>query len=259
MNRCKACGTGVPKEAELCGKCRAAGVEIQADGWAMVPSVAFQCKLDELLVKGKPEPFVKDGKQYAPVYLDGEHAGWVGPIDAGAAAAPTQDKSLIWEDCPACAMKHLAAAYAAVTSPDCGIVCATRTEVLAARSLIAIRECESGYSGNAALAAGCLALAETAEGGTPENRKAWRDARLMLLEGDLRGAEEYLLPPSLAALAAGHIAEALRELPELADRTCVGSLFSDGNFEPDTAGGLRDWLRESIGWITKTHELGVRE
>lgn len=236
MNRCKACGTGVPKAAELCEKCLAAGVEIQADGWATVPSFAFKCKLDE-------PPMVSFEK-------DAVTGLWSPP--------KAQDKSLIWEDCPACAAKHLAAAYAAVTSPDCGIVCASQTEVLEARSVIAIRECESGYSGNAALAAGCLALAETVEGGSPESRKDWRDARLLLLEGKLHEAEALLVPVTLAAMAGGHIAEALRELPELADRTGIGSLFSDGNFEPDTASGLRDWLRESIGWVMKTHELGVR-
>lgn len=233
MNRCKWCGMGVPLEdmlCELCEKCQEAGVRADENGQVTVPSGEYRHKLDELLVTGKPEPFAQ------------------------------QDKSLIWEDCPACALKHLAAAYAAVTSPDCGsVIFAAQTEVLVARSVIAIRECESGYSGNAALAAGCLALAETAEGGSPESRKCWRDARLLMLEGRMREAEELLVPVTLAALAAGHISEALRELPELADRTCVRSLFSDGNFEPDTAGGLRDWLRESIGWIVKTHELGVRE
>lgn len=229
MNRCKWCGTGVPRDGDLCEKCQAAGAKVDETGWLTVPSGEYRYKLDELLVKGKPEPFA-------------------------------QDKSLIWEDCPACAAKHLAASYAAVTSPDCGLVIyASQTEVLVARALIAIRECESGYSGNAAIAAGCLALAETLYGGRPDERKGWRNARLLLLEGKPQEAEELLIPPSLAALAAGHIAEAMRELPELADRTCVGSLFSDGNFEPDTAGGLRDWLRESIGWIMKTHELGVRE
>lgn len=261
--------------------------------------------LDELLVKGKPEPgpcikcgrvdtgghsmcqscfdsltkagrcmrcggHTVLGKHFCPTCvraMDDEDRGVVqGPVVTYVKDEATemwnplkaQDKSLIWEDCPACAAKHLAASYAAVTSPDFGpVIYASQTGVLVARALIAIRECESGYSGNAAIAAGCLALAETLYGGHPDERKGWRDARLLLLEGKPQEAEELLLPPSLAALAAGHIAEALRELPELADRTCVGSLFSDGNFEPDTAGGLRDWLRESIGWIMKTHELGV--
>ena len=174
---------------------------------------------------------------------------------------PVKDKSLIWEDCPACAAKHLGAAYAAVTSPEyCGpAVRAGQAEVLVARTIIAIRECDSGYSGNAALAAGCLALAETLPAVAPDVCASWRHARLALQSGKLQEAEERLPPPTLAALAGGHIAEALRELPELADRVCLGSLFNDGDFDPDTVGGLRDWLRESIGWINKTYELGVKE
>ena len=186
-------------------------------------------------------------------------AGLVDVKPAATPSKPAYDKALIWEDCPACSLKHLSAAYAAVTSPDCGTIYAAQAEVLVARSIIAIRECESGYSGNSALAVGCLALAETLDCGAPDERKCWRDARLLLQSGKRREAEELILPPTLAALAGGHIAEALRELPALADRTCLGSLFTSGDFEPDTAGGLRDWLRESIGWVCKTYELEVEE
>ena len=84
----------------------------------------------------------------------------------------TPDKTLIWEDCPACAYKHLTAAYAGATIP--GIeepLYAHIADVMAARSVIANRECEAGYTGNRALAAGCLAFAETCFGVETEQIK----------------------------------------------------------------------------------------
>ena len=163
------------------------------------------------------------------------------------------DKTLIWEDCPACAYKHLTAAYAAITTP--GIeepLYAHITDVLVARSIIANRECEAGYLGNRALAAGCLALAETCLAAEASQVKEWRAARLAIGK-DL---EEHLVHPTLSAMAGGHIAEALRELPALLHRTYSDDLFSNGNFDPESLQLLRDWLRESIKWVWDEYELG---
>lgn len=171
----------------------------------------------------------------------------------GSALPAGPDKTLIWEDCPACAYKHLTAAYAAITTP--GIeepLYAHVTEVLAARSIIANRECEAGYIGNRALAAGCLALAETCFGVESGQLKEFRDARLALG----KDFEEHLPAPSLSALAGAHITEALRELPALASRTYSDELFTHGNFDPDSLQSLRDWLRETIKWVWYEYELG---
>lgn len=166
------------------------------------------------------------------------------------------DKELIWEDCPACAAKHLAAAYAAVTMPHCGkplFACAA--EVLVARSIIAIREREAGYKGNADLAAGCLALAESLPGERQSDRAAWREARLALPAVP----EDSLAAPSFAAYAGAHIVEALRELPALLDRTAVKRFFTGhGNFSPLLETELTDWLRESIKWVKVQYELEVK-
>lgn len=161
------------------------------------------------------------------------------------------DKEMIWEDCPACAAKHLAAAYAAVTMPQCGRpVFAHAAEVLVARSIIANREREAGYKGNADLAAGCLALAESLPGERPSDRAAWRAARLAPL------SEDALSPPSFAAYAGAHIVEALRELPALLDRTVVKRFFTGhGDFSPLLETELTDWLRESIKWVKVQYEL----
>lgn len=166
---------------------------------------------------------------------------------------PTPDKTMIWEDCPACAYKHLTAAYAGATIP--GIeepLYAHIADVMAARSVIANRECEAGYTGNRALAAGCLAFAETCFGVETEQIKEFREARLALG----KDFEDHIVPPLPAALIGAHISEALRELPSLAHRTYIDDLFTNGNFDPESLQQLRDWLRESIKWVWDEYELG---
>jgi hypothetical protein len=186
--------------------------------------------------------------------------------DAAEAEAETETrKALIWEDCPACAYKHLTAAYAAVTTPEFPIraeVYVHPSELLMARAVIAIREFRTGYRGNLALAAGCLALAENCFGITPEELNEFRCARMHLTTGECGGtcagaedAENALREPSLAAFAGAHICEALRELPELADRTYAGAFFDSGAFSPDSVKDLQNWLRENIKWVADTYEL----
>lgn len=164
------------------------------------------------------------------------------------------DKEMIWEDCPACARKHLSAAYAAVTMPLCGKpVFAHAAEVLVARSIIANREREAGYRGNADLASGCLALAESLPGERQSDIAAWRAARLAPPGAE---PEAALAAPSFSAYAGAHIVEALRELPALLDRTAVKRFFTaSGDFSPLLETELTDWLRESIKWVKVQYEL----
>lgn len=180
---------------------------------------------------------------------------WFAKITASDSIAEPSgpDKSMIWEDCPACAYKHLTAAYAGATIP--GIeepLYAHIADVMAARSVIANRECEAGYTGNRALAAGCLAFAETCFGVETEQIKEFREARLALG----KDFEDHIVPPLPAALIGAHISEALRELPSLAHRTYIDDLFTNGNFDPESLQQLRDWLRESIKWVWDEYELG---
>ena len=169
---------------------------------------------------------------------------------------PEQDKEYIWEECPACAYKHLTAAYAALTALADSECFATAAEILAARAVIAAHEAEDGYIGNADLAAGCLALAESLQNEPRARRKAWRDARLAIKDGATAMAG-MLTHVTFAALAAAHITEALRELPALADRTFTRDFLSYGNFSPESVPALREWLRDSIRWTRKTYELGA--
>jgi len=162
-----------------------------------------------------------------------------------------QDKKLIWEDCPACAYKHLTAAYAALTALKAGDFDApSEAGVLLGRAVIALGEAEAGYEGNRDLAAGCLAAAEA----SPETGKAYkwkvRHLRLSLWNPDcdlpdaLRQVSD-MFSGDPVVMAHAHVTEARRELPDL-----PGQL-------PDV--GLRDWLRQSILWVKETYELGGRD
>lgn len=179
----------------------------------------------------------------------------LGMNDAEApAAAADKDATLIWDDCPQCAYKHLTAAYAAATS-GCTQLEAAAVDVYAARAIIAISEVLSGYPGNRALAAGCLAMAEAHDyaGGR------WREARLALTGGDMDKARELLVPyPDPSAFVGAHLAEALRELPALADRIKQDTCFCGDNF---LAGGVPDFLdmlRKNIKWVYDTYELEAK-
>ena len=163
-----------------------------------------------------------------------------------------KDKSMIWEDCPACAYKHLTAAYSSLTAADLVRPEVPTSEVYAARAVVAIRESQTGYTGNLALAAGCLAMAECLN---EEEAPAYRDARLALMEG--RGTAEICFGiPRPGAFAAAHFTEALRELPALADRVQVEKYFSPHGFKGGGLPEALDMLREQIKWVSETYELG---
>lgn len=163
-----------------------------------------------------------------------------------------QDKKLIWEDCPACAYKHLTAAYAAMTEASyAGLlrVVNERASVAKARAAIALGEYLNGYDGNLDLAVGCLAMAEVY--GEPFVRQY----RVALSAGSCGGQEirdilYFLLKDCTPrAVAEAHVIEAFRELPALgglgdADRSVEGAL---------------GWLREKILWVKETYELGGRD
>jgi hypothetical protein len=170
------------------------------------------------------------------------------------AVAGVKDKSLIWDDCPACAFKHLSAAYAALTAADLVRPEVPASEIYAARAVIAIRESQTGYTGNLALAAGCLAMAECLNGGEAE---AYRLARLDLTTG-ARDTELYFSMPRPAAFAAAHFTEALRELPALADRMQVAKYLGAHGFRCGTVSEMLDVLRTQILWLTEAYELEAK-
>ena len=169
-----------------------------------------------------------------------------------AAMPPEKDKSLIWDDCPSCAYKHLTAAYAALTSLGGGACWVPAAGVYAARAEIAIRESRTGYPGNMALAIGCLAMAEI-ECEDTGMANAYRDLRLELTEG--RRPTVGLSPSRAEAYAAAHLTEALRELPALADRINVCGLISGSDFNYDNPSEVKELLRTNIKWLADTYEL----
>jgi len=162
-----------------------------------------------------------------------------------------QDKKLIWEDCPACAYKHLTAAYAALTALQAGdFDTPSETDVFLGRAVIALREAEAGYEGNRDLAAGCLAMAETCLEQYKAYKRSVRHLRLSLqnpdcdLPGVIRQVSD-MFSGDPVVMARAHVAEARRELP--------GLPVQPPDVEP------RDWLRQSILWVKETYELGGRD
>ena len=168
-----------------------------------------------------------------------------------------KDKSLIWEDCAACAYKHLTAAYAALTSVA-GPQYIPAYEVYLARAQIALREVEAGYEGNRDLAAGCLAMAEVVEcsghQGLPKFGDTIRQLRLEISSG----SETRFFVPYVesGAYAGAHFIEAIRELPELADRMPVREWMSDGGFVCENPLEFREALVKQLKWVKDTYEIG---
>lgn len=168
-------------------------------------------------------------------------------------AQPEKDKSLIWDDCPACAYKHLTAAYAALTSLGARPYNVTAEEVYHARAEIALQEAAMGYSGNFALAMGCLAMAETVSD-SESSAQDVRKVRLALLEG--RPSWIILPPLSAEALAIAHITEAARELPALSNHIIGCLINEDGSANlAECMPELVDDLRLEIKWLADTYEL----
>ena len=171
----------------------------------------------------------------------------------------------IWHDCAHCAHKHLTAAYAALsslpeTSSAANEFTVKDTGILVARARVAIVEAAGGYPGNADLAAGCLALAETICG-SGSAAKVLRDVRLRLASS---GPNEILLAAlpdcGRQALAMAHLTEAVRELPDLGLFLAESSIHAvmtvgDGAVSVQDASGLADIVRDAAGWVRKTYEL----
>ena len=170
-------------------------------------------------------------------------------------------RRMIWGDCPACAYKHLAAAYAALTaSPARGWRHADPDEIMAARAFSLMREAFSGYPGNVALACGCLANAElTAE--LNGSRRLYRGVRLAIMNGDAAMLDETdAIGFSAESLAAAHLTEALRELPELGDRAQWGRwLTFGGGLDCGNLEELLETLRRQLLWLSETYEIGKLE
>lgn len=173
------------------------------------------------------------------------------------------DRNMIWRDCPACARKHLLAAYALLSGfpePEEGGGDETpgvdAALVLAARGNILRAEESAGYGGNGALADGCFAAAEAypaAPGADAGFAGRAREARLG--GGMFAGA----LPA--AAYAAAHLAEALRELPDLGRRVfpAAGGDARTVTVRVGGAAGLLDAIESAARWVGDTFELTGRE
>lgn len=141
----------------------------------------------------------------------------------------------IWDRCPQCAYKHITAAYAALTSnPVAGGRCVNSAApcVAAARAMIAAGEVDAGYAGNVDLVTGCLALAEN-EGTDADTVQRLREERLRIVGGAACDALRICSAADLGPddLAAAHLVEAARELPELLDNDFLYDRFDyDGGF-----------------------------
>lgn len=166
---------------------------------------------------------------------------------------PADDKDItrrIWTNCPACARKHLSAAYA-LTSGNQPAYGPPDSSVLLARAYIAIVEWATGYLGNRALAIGCLAAAETAHDIPVHRIYDARELRLAIERGGT--AEEAIFrfrvsfSPSNASLASAHLIEADRELPGATGDLPPGT-FEAGDFEP---------LVDTIRRVETDYELGA--
>lgn len=172
---------------------------------------------------------------------------WTLPPAAG------KDKALIWDDCAECAVKHLSACFAAITSGSAPVR-APAVDVLRARAWVALGEAESGYTGNAELATGCLALAENLSDDQTD-AKELREARLRIPKAGVHEARLSLTRPAMAALAGAHFTEALRELPALADRIAFSARTGDIGFNVDDPAEFLDMLRKNIAWVVSNYEL----
>ena len=184
-----------------------------------------------------------------------------------APARGEKDKSMIWDDCPECARKHLAAAYAALAGPADGGF-APDWEVLLARAVIAEGERRAGYAGNIDLAIGCLAMAELQPDVDPAVAAEIRGERLRQSASRDAGPLRLGRFPGRSAFAAAHLLEACREAPAVADRICLGRWFGDGGFfrcgvsaqeGAESAEDLDCVLRGLLKWIKETYEIGGAE
>lgn len=159
------------------------------------------------------------------------------------------DKKMIWDDCPQCAYKHLAAAYAEMTDKGAHCMWLDGEAIFAARAAIAMAEVRAGYLGNIDLAVGCLASAEIRAEYC--HASMYRQVRMLLQLGRLEDADASLVRPT-AGWAEAHIVEAMRELGELSEDGYPDFL---GMEYEETA----DWLKKTLKHIRETYELGKAE
>ena len=177
------------------------------------------------------------------------------------------DRKAIWTDCPHCARKHLLAAYAWLTQDTGGPLSVCPHGLLMARAKILLDEAiTGGYVGNAALASGCIAAAESLSHKycSQEVSQQFRAIRLHIDAMNLGVASAGLariLPEDQADRhAAAHLAEARRELPELGD-SALGEdpglgRFDGGYFHPSRS-ALCCWLIKTVRQLEETYELGA--
>ena len=157
-----------------------------------------------------------------------------------------KDKAMIWDDCAQCAYKHLAAAYAEMTAVGATVGLWHDSEaVLVARAVIALTEVRAGYPGNADLAAGCLAAAETRA--DSHAGKVYRQARMKIQAGAFDEAMDCL-GPVVDGWTEAHVTEALREFAELGDGSDDVSAMTHEE--------LAQWLRERLKYLRETFEIG---
>jgi len=165
-----------------------------------------------------------------------------------------RDRSMIWDDCAECAYKHLTAACAAFTAAGTAAPHVAPRDVLTARAWILFGEAESGYTGNADLAAGCLALAENLCDGFAEASDL-RELRKRAFKANARDVWPGTRMPAMPAFAAAHFTEALRELPALAERFGPDCWTGDSGFNVTDSAAFLDALRINIKWVRETYEL----
>jgi len=125
----------------------------------------------------------------------------------------SNDKLRIWDTCPACVRKHAAAALALIPA-DPRLQKMDAHLVLLGRALILLSEAQTGYTGNAALASGCLSAVETLER-DPALKKDLREIRLAADRGEFARASDLLISyyhPDSGVMVGANVAEAIREL-----------------------------------------------
>jgi len=130
------------------------------------------------------------------------------------------DRDRIWTDCAECAYKHLTAACALITDASEELHPADPNSVFAERALILYAESLTGYPGNLDLAHGCLAAIEPQTDAIRLARKALlKGTDIVTLISNVRGTQPGMGDP--VTIAAAHITEAVREMPELFDSAGV--------------------------------------
>ena len=148
--------------------------------------------------------------------------------------------------CPQCAVKHLCAALARTATGPLAPVPPDHF-VDAARAYVNVVEAREGYVSHREFAVGLLVAAEESavSAGADADALALRTARLALLSGDDASALHDLFATAGGQLDRAHFAEALRELPALAEE--FGS-----SYPPRTQEGA-DRIRQMVEWIRKEY------